>query len=57
MSQTHLAGGVDAGARETLRTDGPVYSTGFMLVVFAIVLLVVFVLPALLWTAAILFGQ
>ena len=57
MSQTHLAGGVDAGARGSGRADGPVYSTGCMLVVFAIVFLVVFVFPALLWTVAILFGQ
>jgi hypothetical protein len=57
VSQTHLAGGVDAAARETGRRDGPVYSTGLILAVFGIVFLLVIVIPALLWTAAILFGQ
>jgi len=57
VNQTHSAGGVRAGARETGRRDGPVFSTGLLVVVFAIVFLVVLVIPALLWTAAILFGQ
>jgi hypothetical protein len=57
VSQAHLVGGVDAAARETSREDGPVYSTGFILAVFGTIFLAVFVIPALLWTAAILFGQ
>jgi hypothetical protein len=48
---------VETGAREAGAGDGRVYSTGFILAVFAVVFLTVIVIPALLWTAAILFGQ
>jgi hypothetical protein len=48
---------VDAGAREAGAGKDRVYSTGFIVVVSAAVFLVVFLIPALLWTAAILFGQ
>jgi len=46
-------GGRPGGARE----DGPVYSTGCLVVVLGVVSFVVLVIPALLWTVAILFSQ
>ena len=57
MEQTHLAGGANAGSRVARRKDGPVFSTGCLVVAFAIVFLVLFVLPATIWAAGILLGN
>jgi len=57
VDQTHLAGGANAGPREARRVDGPVFSTGCIVVASAIVFLVLFVIPALIWAAGIYFGQ
>jgi hypothetical protein len=57
VDQTHLAGGANAGPREARRVDGPVFSTGCIVVASAIVFLVLFVIPALIWAAGICFGQ
>lgn len=55
--------GVGEGRKLTVRSraaadvdDGPVYSTGCLVVVLTLVVAVL-VLPALLWTLAILLGQ
>jgi len=57
VEQTHLAGGANAGSRVARRKDGPVFSTGCLVVAFAIVFLVLFVLPATIWAAGIFLGN
>lgn len=57
MSQTHVTRGMDGGPRQAASRNVPVASTGCLLVVFLVVFLVVIVIPALIWTAGIVFGQ
>jgi hypothetical protein len=57
VDQTHLDGDANAGPREARRVDGPVFSTGCIVVASAIVFLVLFVIPALIWAAGIYCGE
>jgi len=57
VSQTHVTRGVDVGPQKADYKNVPVVSTGCMLIAFLIVFLVLFVVPALIWTMGIVFGQ